>query len=92
MKCEVLNCERIAPFYWNKPSGTIHLCSDHYDAMEREVHEKEKANRLIAMTMEVIIELIAIPQDFTFGISNKSNTWDYVNLSDCLISLFIYEN
>jgi len=52
--CDVLDCGQSAPFYWNKPYTTVYLCSEHYDAMEREVHTKEKAMRILSSTIGVI--------------------------------------
>lgn len=48
-------CEKIKEFYWNKKSGErLGLCEEHYNEMERAVHQKEKRNRLISAVVGVV--------------------------------------
>jgi hypothetical protein len=39
-ECSIPGCKAEAPFFWR-----LKLCTEHYEEMERIVHDKEKANR-----------------------------------------------
>ncbi len=48
-------CGKIASFYWITKTGKkLDLCEYHYKELEREVHKKEEARRLLKACFNVV--------------------------------------
>lgn len=41
-------CGAKAQYYWKKSSETLKLCEEHYEELERYIHNKEKASRTVS--------------------------------------------
>ena len=53
---EKCNCGKEAHYYWKKKATgeKLDLCQEHYEAMEKEVHQNEFENRRLTTTLGVI--------------------------------------
>jgi len=55
MKCTI--CQKDATHYWKKSSGRIELCFEHYEEMERELHQRERIKFMFNFVGNGVMEI-----------------------------------